>query len=155
MVNEQKFESWAIVELFGRQTIVGLVSEATIGGCSFLRVDVPASDGDEAYTKFFSNGAVYSMTPIGENVAREALRRQRMRAINIYGIDLVPKALPADRDLQEPMELCPFCGCEVAVNETVCPDCHAVIEDAYEEAVDEAVCADCHGTIEDAYDEEV
>ncbi len=135
MVNEQKFESWAIVELFGHQTIVGLVSEATIGGCSFLRVDVPASDDDKAYTKFFSNGAVYSMTPIDENIAREALRRYRMRAINIYGIDLVPKVLPADRESEEQMVHCPYCGCEVAVNERFCPGCDGRIEDGYDEEV--------------------
>ena len=135
MTEQGKFESWAIVELFGHQTIVGLVSEATIGGCSFLRVDVPASNGDEAYTKFFSNGAVYAMTPVSESVAREALRRHRTRAVNVYGVNLVPKALPADDEPDEPTELCPYCGCEMAFDEPACPACSAVLEGADEQEV--------------------
>ncbi len=36
-----KFEQFAIVELFGHQIIAGLVSEQVIGGQGFVRVDVP------------------------------------------------------------------------------------------------------------------
>ena len=39
---EKAFEQWAIVEIFGHQRIAGKVTEQTIGGCSFVRVDVPA-----------------------------------------------------------------------------------------------------------------
>lgn len=41
-MDTHKFESWCIVELFGHQRIAGLVTEQTIGGCNFVRVDVPA-----------------------------------------------------------------------------------------------------------------
>jgi hypothetical protein len=41
MSEQDKFDSWAVVELFGHQQIAGRVTEASIGGCSFLRVDVP------------------------------------------------------------------------------------------------------------------
>lgn len=37
----EKFEQWAIVDLFGHTRIAGKVSEQVIGGCSFVRVDVP------------------------------------------------------------------------------------------------------------------
>lgn len=67
----RKFEEWAVVELFGHQRIAGRVSEATIGGCAFIRVDVPQT-AKPAYTKYFGNGAVYAMTPCDEAVARLA-----------------------------------------------------------------------------------
>lgn len=77
----KKFEEWAVVELFGHQRIAGKVSEATIGGCAFVRVDVPDVPGLEpdapprsrGYTKYFGNGAIYAMTPCDEDVARLAV----------------------------------------------------------------------------------
>lgn len=59
----EKFEHWCLLELFGHQRIAGMVTEATIGGCAFLRVDVPSEDGvGVRYTKYFGNGAIYAMT---------------------------------------------------------------------------------------------
>jgi hypothetical protein len=59
-----KFEQWCLVELFGHQQIAGFVTEATIGGCAFIRVDVPKPDGDgDLYTRYFGNGAVYAINP--------------------------------------------------------------------------------------------
>jgi len=78
------FDSWAIVELFGHQKIAGRVTEATIGGCSFVRVDVPALDGAEAFTKFFGNGAIYSMTPTSEAVVRAALKQIRPEPVSVW-----------------------------------------------------------------------
>jgi hypothetical protein len=66
---DTKFEEWAVVELFGHQRIAGKVSEATIGGCAFVRVDVPATTDRSPYTKYFGNGAIYAMTPCDEQVA--------------------------------------------------------------------------------------
>jgi len=70
--SSEKFESWAVVELFGHQRIAGKVTEATIGGCSFLRVDVPKTEKRQAYTKYYGNGAIYAMTPCDEEVGRIA-----------------------------------------------------------------------------------
>ncbi|MCC7208345.1 MAG: hypothetical protein IT323_13640 [Anaerolineae bacterium] len=87
----EKFETWAIVELFGHTQIAGLVTEATIGGCSFLRVDVPAVNGRPAFTKFYGNGAMYSLTPVGEQEARMALQRIMPRPVSTF---LLPEAKP-------------------------------------------------------------
>ena len=58
----EKFEQWCLVELFGHSQIAGLVTEAIIGGCSFLRVDVPNRDGEGVmYTRYFGNGAIYAI----------------------------------------------------------------------------------------------
>ena len=66
------FEAHAIVELMGHARIAGKVSEETIAGAALLRVDVPKTERREAYTKFYSAGAVYSITPTDEATANYA-----------------------------------------------------------------------------------
>ena len=66
------FEAHAIVELMGHAKIAGKVSEETIAGAALLRVDVPKTERREAYTKFYSAGAVYSITPTDEATANYA-----------------------------------------------------------------------------------
>lgn len=61
------FESYALVELFGHQRIVGKVTEAEIGGGKFIRVDVPELDGVQAVTRYYSPGAIYGITPLEES----------------------------------------------------------------------------------------
>ena len=68
MSDQEKFDQWAVVELFGHQQIAGRVTEASIGGCSFLRVDVPDQPAIPAhdyyaerpalpaYTRYFGQG---------------------------------------------------------------------------------------------------
>ena len=66
------YASWAIVELFGHQQIAGYLSEQTIGGTTFLRVDVPETSRAAAYTKLYGAGAIYAITPTTEELARAA-----------------------------------------------------------------------------------
>lgn len=67
MPNETKeatkngFESWVILELLGHRRLCGYLTEETIGGCSFLRIDVPV-DG-KVVTQYYSPSAVYAITP--------------------------------------------------------------------------------------------
>jgi hypothetical protein len=58
-----------IVELFGHSQIAGKVTEQAIGGASFIRVDVPKTSKREGFTRFFSPSAIYSMTPVDEQIA--------------------------------------------------------------------------------------
>lgn len=39
MSNKTTFDEWALVELFGHNRIVGRVTEATLAGGNFIRVD--------------------------------------------------------------------------------------------------------------------
>lgn len=39
-MQENKFEEWAVLELFGHQRLAGKVSEAQIGGTSFVRIEL-------------------------------------------------------------------------------------------------------------------
>lgn len=94
MVSEKVFSkpTWAIVELFGRQVIAGLISEVTISGCDMLRIDVPEVEGIAAYTKFFGNGAIYAITPIDEESALHAVEHLHVRPIKEWTIPA--RALP-------------------------------------------------------------
>ena len=81
---QQRFETWAIIDLFGHQRIAGHVSEATIGGCALLRVDVPEMKGQPAYTRYFGSGAIYSMTPCTEETARAAVAYHAPKPIQAF-----------------------------------------------------------------------
>lgn len=93
-----KFESWCIVELFGHQRIAGLVTEQTIGGSSFVRVDVPANGDTPAYTRLFGNGAIYAINPVSETVARAAAAQYRSAPVSIYDFPEL-RALTSQRAL--------------------------------------------------------
>jgi hypothetical protein len=83
-MENSKFESWCIVELFGHQRIAGLVTEQTIGSSSFVRVDVPACGDVPEYTRFFGNGAIYAINPVAEPIARAAAAQFNARPVSLY-----------------------------------------------------------------------
>jgi len=78
------FESYCIVELFGHQKIAGKVTEQTIGGQGFVRVDVPETKRFSAFTRFFGTGAIYSMTPVSEEIAMKAAQSIYVEPVTIY-----------------------------------------------------------------------
>ena len=66
------FRQWAVVELMGHQRIAGWVTEETIGGCSFIRVDVPKADApadspltpeNTMFTRHLGSPAIYALNP--------------------------------------------------------------------------------------------
>ncbi len=92
------FDQWCILELFGRQVIAGRVTEAVIGGCSFIRIDVPANNGRAAFTRFYGQGAIYAMTPVSEEVAKVTLKRFEPEPVNVYVPELRQLTSPRDDD---------------------------------------------------------
>lgn len=84
MNDKEKFNEWALVELFGHQRIVGKVSEATLAGGAFLRVDVPAVDEKKEYTRFYGPSAIYSISPITEDIARQMVRQYRNEPVSRF-----------------------------------------------------------------------
>lgn len=58
MSSEAKFESWAIVEVMGHSRYAGFVHEQSIGGASFVRVDVPAVEGRPEFTKLLGQSSI-------------------------------------------------------------------------------------------------
>jgi hypothetical protein len=72
---KERFEHWALVELFGHQRIAGKVTEAEIGGGKFIRVDVPAIGTQQPVTKFYGPAAIYGITPVTEETALALAKR--------------------------------------------------------------------------------
>ncbi|MEI8288812.1 MAG: acetyltransferase [Verrucomicrobiota bacterium] len=100
------FNEWALVELFGHQKIVGKVSEASLAGGAFLRVDVPAFNGQPAFTRFYGPGAVYSINPVTEEIARGLADRYRNEPVSRYELpQLAEKVAEPDTPVH-----CPECG---------------------------------------------
>lgn len=88
-----KFEEWGLLELFGHQRVAGKLSEQSIGGCAFIRVDVPEVDGRPGFTRFFTNGAIYSMSVLDESTARAMASALRPEPVKAYELpQLPPKA---------------------------------------------------------------
>lgn len=76
-MSEKVFEEWAILELMGHRRLAGLVREHTIGSASFIRIDVFV-EGDKAVaTQFYNPAAVYAMTPVSEDLARQIAKRDQ------------------------------------------------------------------------------
>lgn len=80
----EKKEFWALVDLFGHSQIAGFLSEDSIGGCSMIRVDVPPVDGMVGYTRWFGNGAIYSISPMDEKLVRAFISRFKPPPITAY-----------------------------------------------------------------------
>ena len=82
----EKFEQWCILEIMGHQTYAGLVSEQAIGGSSFVRIDVPESEGIPAFSKCFGAGSIYCITPVTEEVARLRAKSLRQAPLSVYDL---------------------------------------------------------------------
>lgn len=116
MTTNLKFEEWAIVEVMGHNTYAGFVSEQTLGGASFIRVDVPEVNGCPAFTKLLGAASIYAITPVSQEVA--TMRAKALRKAPITAWDLPddirakihaqPVGLPAPDDDDEDDARDPF-----------------------------------------------
>lgn len=96
------FESFAIVEVMGHKQYAGYVTEQTIGGVSFVRVDVAEENGLPGFTKLLGAGAIYAITPCTEETARAFARQTGERAFALYEAPRLPgPSVMADSDESE------------------------------------------------------
>jgi len=84
MSENNTFESFCIVELFGHQKIAGRVTEQVIAGQGFVRVDVPETKRQAGFTRLFGAGAIYSITPVSEEIALQAAERIWVEPVAVY-----------------------------------------------------------------------
>lgn len=107
-MSEQKepYKEWSLIELFGHQRIVGHASETTMAGGAFLCVDVPAFNGEAAFTRFYGPAAIYSISPVTEDIARGMLARNRHEPVSRFELpQLAEKVEPSlAHDLAETAE---------------------------------------------------
>ena len=85
-MQQEKFDIWCLVELFGHSRIAGRVQEKTIGGAAFLQVDVPETDNNPAFTRLLNPSAVYALNPITEDVARHYASNLNVQPINAWDV---------------------------------------------------------------------
>lgn len=96
MSEHDTFAEWAIVEVMGHKRFAGYVTEQTIGGSSFVRVDVPDVATNEpgkslpAFTKLLGAGSIYAITPCTEETARAFAKQSQERAFATYEAPRLP-----------------------------------------------------------------
>ncbi len=68
--NQESFECWAIVELFGHQRVSGLVSERQVAGAGMVQVDVHNAAGTEVlFTRLLNPKSIYAINPVEKSIA--------------------------------------------------------------------------------------
>ncbi len=80
------FEEFGILEVMGRLKMAGKISEQTIAGAGFIRIDVPETKRAPAFTRFFSPGSIYSITPTTEAIARQLAESWREEPITRFDL---------------------------------------------------------------------
>jgi hypothetical protein len=108
---KETFSGFAVLELMGHRRLVGFLSEATIAGAAFIRIDVEDADGTPT-TQFYAPSAVYAITPTTEAIARRAARTNSVAPISAWELREKPPTRPAmpsgpeqyDQDLEEEQE---------------------------------------------------
>ncbi len=104
-----KFEPTpAIVALMGHQKVAGIVSEASFPA-GFLRVDVPAVAGLQAYTRYINPKSIYDMHPVSEATMLAKAEELKVQPIDIWDIkhaaaDLVKDLIQKGKLLEAPKE---------------------------------------------------
>lgn len=83
----EKFDLWCIVELFGHSKIAGRCTEQNIAGTNMLRVDVPETDTQPAFTRFIGGTSIYAINPVDEETAKAFAQRLNAPAIQAWAAD--------------------------------------------------------------------
>jgi hypothetical protein len=91
MSDTDKFECWAVVEVMGHQRYAGLVKEQAIGGCAFVRVDVPQIGDRLPFTKLLGPSSIFAITPCSEEAARAAAAQCYNTPVTIYSPSVQPQ----------------------------------------------------------------
>ena len=98
---EPSAQLWAVIELFGHQVIAGAVSKVEPFGSPMVQVDVPATDGQPAFTRQFNPSAIYGITYVSEAVALATANEVYHKPVKVY----VPEIADIELLLKENKEL--------------------------------------------------
>lgn len=86
MTTTPSFESFALIELFGHSKLAGKCSEQNVAGTNFLRVDVPETKNNPAFTRLLNHAAIYAINPITEDVAKAMAERIEAQPITAWDV---------------------------------------------------------------------
>lgn len=71
--DRKALDTWAVVELTGSELTIGCrIRETSIAGTGMLRLDIPATTGNDGWTEYIAPGAVYAIHPTTRDVAATA-----------------------------------------------------------------------------------
>lgn len=90
---KEGFDQWAIVDVMGHQRYIGRVTEEVIAGCGFVRVDIPKTDEQPAWTKLIGTASIYAITPVEKDIAIAMSKRSNQSPVSAY--ELTPKMIAA------------------------------------------------------------
>lgn len=124
-------QMWAIIELMGHQRMAGEITEVTVAGHGFIRIDVPATSKVPAFTRMVSPSSIYAINPTTEVLARRAAEAFQPRPVQEWEL---PRALPPAEtviDDDDPVSP-PFEGCSKHGDECDCDQRMFAAEDAAE-----------------------
>lgn len=83
-MQQEKFDLWCVVELFGHAKIAGRCTEQNVAGTNMLRVDVPETSKQPAFTRLLGSAAIYAINPVDENTARAYAESLQSKPIDAW-----------------------------------------------------------------------
>lgn len=90
MTEETTFETWALLEIMGRKRLAGKVSEQTIAGHGFIRIEIPTGN-DGFTTQFYGPSSIYAITPTSEELGRQFAIRNQPAPISRFDLPELPE----------------------------------------------------------------
>ena len=72
-------DTYGRLEALGHQSFVGRLSEETVAGAGFIRIDIVS--GEKTITKYFAPGSIYCITPMAEEEVKEIERYAAARLL--------------------------------------------------------------------------
>jgi hypothetical protein len=95
--DKEQFNQWCILELMGHRRLAGKVTETTLCGGGFLRIDIPMKNGTNS-TEYYAPAAVYCITPTTEEIARKLALQYQPEPISPWEFhQLFPALTPGER----------------------------------------------------------
>jgi hypothetical protein len=82
----EKIELYALVELFGHQKIAGTITEHSFGPSTFIRIDVPETENQPAFTRLVNPSAVYAINPVTKEVMESLVLSIQAKPIDSWDI---------------------------------------------------------------------
>lgn len=83
---QEKFHSWAVVEIMGHIKCAGLATTMTFGNTVMLRVDIPETTKHPAHTKMYGMSSIFSITPVTEEIAKAHAEAWNINPIVAYEV---------------------------------------------------------------------
>ncbi|MDJ1500495.1 hypothetical protein [Xanthocytophaga agilis] len=87
MQEQEKIETWGVLELMGHGKIAGMISTMVIGGATLIKVDVPETETIPAFTRMFNPSAMYALNPTTEVYARRVAESLKSTPIIPYDVE--------------------------------------------------------------------